>query len=159
MSTPSTTNPDRTPVAHDVFTMCTKEKIKTFHVVMNHNTGGVVDRVQCKSCKSVHKYKSEAIARVMPVKSSRTSRASTVSSVAPSRSTEVLSETWLAKLKTWGDRTPRDFDPAVSFIVGEVIQHVVFGKGVIEARRDNKVDVLFQAGVKTLPSAQPAKKF
>jgi hypothetical protein len=66
----------------------------------------------------------------------------------------MLEETWMAGLKKWGAKPVKSFDVAQHFAIGEVLSHAVFGKGVVQTRRENKIDVLFQNGqMKTLPSA------
>ena len=147
-------NPDRTPVAQDVFTYCTKEKTDTWHVVRNHNGNGIVDRVICKSCGSEHKYRL-AKAAAAPAKSTRSVvvRGSAPRASAPAApSAGVLEATWFAGIKKWGEKPVACFDPETSFGPGDVFDHEVFGKGVVQTRRENKIDVLFKAGLKTLPS-------
>jgi hypothetical protein len=153
-SSNTNTNPDRTPVAADVFTYCTKEKIDTWHVVMNHNAAGIVDRVQCKSCRSEHRYKvtakvtSFATAVRKPVVRSSSGAAGSASG---SKSPE-MEASWFQQIKAWGEKPVKAFDPATHFKKGEVFNHSVFGKGVVQTRRENKIDVLFTNGLKTLPS-------
>ena len=152
------TNPDRTAVAQDIFTYCTKEKIDTFHVVMNHNAAGIVDRVKCKACGSEHKYKKAPVPKTPA--SARTNAGVLLRKpgsdgrgpAAAAATSEALTESWLGGLKKWGNKEVRSFDPALYFKVGEVFEHGTFGKGVVQARRENKIDVLFREGIKTLPS-------
>jgi hypothetical protein len=145
------THPDKTPVAADLFTYCTKEKTETWHVVRNHDAKGIVERVICKSCGSEHRYKKAE---------STLSSSRVVVKRAPSsspKSTEDAQASWFRGIKKWGDRAPLSFDPAQSFSVGDVVEHAVFGKGVVQTRRENKVDVLFNSGTKTLPSKMPSR--
>lgn len=156
-------NPDRTPVAQDVFTWCTREKTDTWHVVRNHNAQGIVERVVCKACGSEHKYRRAKAELPMKSSGSRVivrgaggaarpsspSRGGTNSGISSSAAME---ETWFAGIKKWGDKAPKPFDPGQRFDSGEVLDHAVFGKGVVQARRENRIDVLFKTGLKTLPS-------
>jgi hypothetical protein len=157
MKTATSSDPDRTAVASDVMTMCTKEKIDTWHVVQAHNARGAVERVKCKSCGSEHKYKSKNPLLIPRKSSSSPARKVTASqtysaATRSSGSAASIEEGWLAGIKKWGNKEVRDFTPDQSFKVGEVFSHSVFGKGVVQGRRENKVDVLFQEGMKTLPS-------
>jgi hypothetical protein len=151
-------NPDRTPVAQDVFTWCTKEKTETWHVVRNHNAQGIVDRVVCKACGSEHRYKraeakpAASAAKRVVVRSASAGGGTRAAADASSMSSAMLEETWLKGLKKWGDKSVAPFDPATTFAAGEVLNHEVFGKGVVQSRRENKIDVLFRQGLKTLPS-------
>ena len=52
-----TKDKDRTPVAQNVITMCTKCEMELNHVVVAHDKGGVVERVKCQTCGSEHKYR------------------------------------------------------------------------------------------------------
>lgn len=149
----SKADPDRTPVAQDLFTWCTKEKTETWHVVRNHNGNGIVERVICKACGSEHKYRLKLTStREKPAGSRVIVRGS--NSAAPAVSSKTLEETWMAGLKKWGAKPVKPFQVTLHFAVGEVLEHSVFGKGVVQTRRENKIDVLFQNGqMKTLPSA------
>jgi hypothetical protein len=158
------TNKDRTPVANDIYTYCTKEKTDTWHVVRNHDAKGLVDRVICKACGSEHKYKKE---NVLTTNASRTNVGSTLirraggasslrnsskSSTPAPMSSAAIEETWLKGIKSWGEKAVPAFSPEQSFAPGEVFVHGSFGKGVVQTRRENKIDVLFREGMKTLPS-------
>jgi hypothetical protein len=153
--TTTTSNPDKTPVASDVFTYCTKEKIETWHVVRNHNASGIVDKVVCKACKSEHKYKPKALLAI--AKSARTVVKKSASSATPGQKTtqptKDLEGVWFSMVKKWGNKEVAAFDPSRHFNTGEVFEHPTFGKGVVQARRENKIDVVFPNGLlKTLIS-------
>lgn len=167
-------NPDKTPVAQDLFTYCTREKTDTWHIVRNHDAAGFVDRVICKACSSEHKYRKQAAAAVVKASGPRTlvrdangvlksapAKTGTgrgpgrVAAVSASSSPGALRDTWLAGLKKWGAKEVTPYDINKSYLSGQVFEHSVFGKGVVQARRENKVDVLFSEGLKTLPSPRP----
>lgn len=151
---------DRTPVAQDIWCWSPKEKAFTWHVVVNHNAEGFVDRVQCKVSKVIHKYKRLAKAAVAKnkVASRSITRRTTGKPTAIAKDTVLsagaLEEVWFAGVKKWGEKPPRPYSPKVSFDGGDVLDHVAFGKGVVQKRRDNKVDVLFRTGIKVLPSVK-----
>jgi hypothetical protein len=161
---------DRIPVAQDVFTYCTREKIETWHVVRNHNAQGTVDRVVCKSCKSEHNFirsktsslntarsTSSGPARTIIRSSSGTSSSGGSRAAAAAASAAATAanqeESWFSGIKKWGDKAPKAYAPTTHFLIGDVVEHSVFGKGVVHVRRENKVEVLFKSGPKTLPSA------
>lgn len=161
--TQNSTHPDRTPVAQEVFTYCTREKTDTWHIVMFHNAGGFVERVKCKACGSEHKYKMSQPAAPKKTSSSpvliRKADGTTVrqglggpAKTSTTSGSKGLEETWFSGLKKWGDKAVGNFSAEILYGVGDVFSHPTFGKGVVQARRDNKIDVLFQAGIKTLPS-------
>ena len=51
---------DRTPVAKDIITDCSRCKLELNHIVVRHNKEGIVDRVKCHTCGFEHKYKTVA---------------------------------------------------------------------------------------------------
>jgi len=51
-----TKNKDRTPVAQNVITMCTRCERELNHVVVAHDATGIVETVKCNTCGSEHKY-------------------------------------------------------------------------------------------------------
>ena len=55
----TTKDKDRTPVAQILETKCTKCKLLLTHTVVLHNSKGIVERVQCRTCGSEHKYHPE----------------------------------------------------------------------------------------------------
>ncbi len=156
---PTTVHPDKTPVAQEIKTYCTKEKTDTFHLVMNHDRMGFVDRVKCKACGSEHKYRKQAVLKKAAPAPARTLMMRTAAGalttspkVEKKNASAILEEDWFLKIKKWGAKPVKDYTPEEHFNVGEVLNHSVFGKGVVQTRRENKVDVLFQTALKTFPS-------
>jgi len=156
------TDIDRTPVAKDIWCFSPKEKAFTWHVVINHDAKGYVDRVQCKVTGQVHKYKrqnkpeapragSTIVRRPGPASLAASASKSAAKSI---ENSATLEETWFAGVKAWGDKVVSSYEPTKFFDKKHVVDHPVFGKGVVQARRDNKIDVLFKVGLKTLPSAR-----
>ena len=47
---------DRTPVAQNMMTTCTRCKMELKHVVVFHGMDGIVKKVKCLTCGSEHKY-------------------------------------------------------------------------------------------------------
>ncbi len=152
------TNTDKAPVAADIFTYCTREKVETWHVVRNHGADGIVDKVICKACGSEHKYRRSAAPKGTSKKAPLTGRMLFLKgpgkkpALSAAANSEALMEAWLRSLKKWGDKPLRAFSPDQNFAQGEVLTHSAFGKGVVQVWRENKIDVLFESGIKTLPS-------
>ncbi|OQY44964.1 MAG: hypothetical protein B6240_09475, partial [Desulfobacteraceae bacterium 4572_87] len=72
----TTKDKDRTPVAQILETQCTKCKLPLTHTVVLHNAEGIVERVQCRTCGSEHKYHPEKKkAAKKPVKKPRAKKA------------------------------------------------------------------------------------
>lgn len=141
---------DSTPVAEDIWCYSNKEKAFTWHVVVNHNAKGKVDRVECKVSKNIHKYKSTNKKKATPKRSIRK-----ISNSAKAAEASAYSEqSWFAGIEEWGDKPVISFDPKKYLVEDDVIEHKVFGKGVVQKRRDNRVDVLFRTEIKVLPTAR-----
>ena len=149
-------NPDKTEVAKDLFTWCTKEKTDTWHIVRNHDAKGFVDRVICKACGSEHKYRKAVLAAVASPNRPAAAKRPSASAQATNadKSDSQLKEIWMKGIKKWGEKVIGTFDATISYGLGDVFNHAIFGKGLVQARRENKIDVLFQEGMKTLPSAK-----
>jgi hypothetical protein len=141
---------DKTPVAQDIWCWSAKEKAYTWHVVVNHDANGYVDRVQCKVSKSVHKYKRMSGKAAKAPK--KPTAAGLARAAAEAKSSAALEDVWFRGIKKWGDKPVPKYDPKQSFEAGDVVDHVTFGKGVVQKRRDTRIDVLFRNGVKVLPS-------
>jgi hypothetical protein len=154
--------PERTPVAADIYTYCTREKTETWHVVRNHNAMGVVDRVICKSCGSDHKYKMPEsakpanLARAGSTVIRRSSSGSSATGSTAKPAGGVLSDTWFNKVKAWGEKPLKKYSPDESYAAGEMVEHIAFGKGAVERVRENKAEILFRDGLKTLPCKKKA---
>ena len=134
-----TKNKDRTPVAQNVITMCTRCERELNHVVVAHDATGSVETVKCNTCGSEHKYN--------PGKKRGTKKPSKKSAnsheVNLTKSFEKLAETFKAK-------KPLSYSMSGSFKDDDVIDHKTFGMGfVISASRD-KMEVVFSDGPRIL---------
>ena len=129
---------DRTPVAKDIITDCSRCKLELNHIVVRHNTKGIVDRVKCHTCGFEHKYK--------PVKKKA---AATKKRKSPTRkkSPEKQYEALMAKNI---DVVPVPYSMKASFSESDVIDHKTFGKGIITETSFERIEVLFKDGAKTL---------
>lgn len=150
-TSPTTTSNDvdRTPVAKDIWCYSAREKAFTWHVVVNHDANGYVDRVQCKVTGSIHKYKRQN----KPAPASTGTKRTIVRSKNTAPAID-LEEVWYKGVKQWGNKVVRTYSPSVNFQKGDVLDHPTFGKGYVQGKRDNKIDVLFKSELKTLLSAK-----
>jgi hypothetical protein len=130
---------DRTPVAQDVITMCTKCKMELNHIVVAHNADGFVERVKCHTCGSEHKYRK---AKRSPTIKEGKKRAST-KKVDPARNFEILSE-------KFADKTPVLYQMSGSYVNDDVIKHGIFGKGIVINTSSQKMEVIFIDGSRVL---------
>jgi len=123
---------DRTPVAQDVATMCTKCKMELSHIVIAHNIEGFVERVKCHTCGSEHKYRRTKKAAAARNGAKRV----TAKKADPGKDFQILSERLI-------DKTPIPYNMAESYSNDDVIMHNVFGKGIVVHTSAQKMDVIF----------------
>ena len=146
----------------------------TGHVVMLV-LDGVVAKVECKACGSVHKYRETRLpgagkkqqASVRHVRAGqnreqgkdlgpapRSSRpASATGTGAPRRSSAAakLESAWQEAMVRHSAETPVPYAMANAYSIRDFLDHPVFGRGeVVSVTAPDKMDVLFQDGMKTL---------
>ena len=147
----------------------------TGHIVMLVLDGEIA-RVECKACGSMHKYRESKVARpgkatggsvrrvragdsrenaveLGPARSSRSTPAKGTSTKVPAKraSAAKIEAAWDAAMLRLSGQTPEVYSMHASFARHCLIEHPVFGKGeVIAVSPPDKIDVLFQQGVKTL---------
>ena len=129
----TTKDKDRTPVAQILETQCTKCKLPLTHVVVLHNSEGFVERVQCRTCGSEHKYHPDKKAK-KPVKKKRASAKSRKPDAA------AIFEQLSAKFQ---DKKPVPYTMQGSYQTDDVIDHKTFGKGIITGVSYQKMEVAF----------------
>jgi hypothetical protein len=130
---------DRTPIAQNVVTLCTKCEIELNHVVVAHNEKGMVERVKCLTCETEHKYHSnkKKAARKTPKKNPVTQK------VDFGKIFEELAE----KFK---DKEPLPYNMSGSFKKDDVIDHKTFGMGIVTQAYHDKMEVAFYDGPRFL---------
>lgn len=127
-----TKDKDRTPVAEDVATLCTKCEMELNHVVVAHNAEGIVERVKCRTCGSEHKYHPD---KKRPGK--KTAKKSiSIQEVDLTKTFEKLAEKFKEK-----QRLP--YTMSGSFKNDDVIEHKTFGMGIVTGATHDKIEVCF----------------
>lgn len=145
--------------------------------VMGHTimamVGSEIVKVECRVCKSQHRYRPPA--RVSsgkttvtmkkgrdgdPVSSRQTVMAEATRPAAPKAARKpsaamaaamVSLENWQNAMRRHAGESPRPYAMAELFVAGEYLSHPVFGLGVVTGIvPPDKMDVLFEAGVKRL---------
>ena len=159
---------------------CTRCNDVTGHVIVAL-VGGQIVKVECRACGSVHKYyppqrKKEAgekktvyrvkagedrkdavtAARPEPVSAfaGREARSERGAASRPSaksqRVAEEIAQSWQRSLNSTL-ATPRPYAMDAAFAVGDVVEHPVFGQGVVsEVLPPDKMQVLFRDGPRLL---------
>lgn len=132
---------NRTPVARDLVTRCSRCKLETMHVVVVHNQEGIVDRVKCKSCGSEHKYRPDK--KTPPAKTLANKKHRVIKKEDFAKEFERLAE----KCK---GREPVPYNMSGSYKKEEVIDHKTFGMGIVTRVSYQKMEVSFYEGPRIL---------
>jgi len=132
---------DRTPVAQELVTRCTKCKLELNHVVVVHNLEGIVDRVQCKTCGSEHKYRPDK--KKAPVKTPNKKKRTVTKKEDFGKKFEELAEKFKGK-------EPVNYSMSGSFKTDDVIDHKTFGRGIVTSVSYRKMGVAFFEGPRIL---------
>lgn len=152
--------------------------------VMGHTimamVGNEIIKVECRVCKSVHRYRPPARAGggragvtmkkgrdAAPAASGQTPASQTARPAAPKSAARkpaavmAAAERWRQAVRSHEGETPRRYAMADSFAAGDFIDHPSFGLGEVAAVvSPDKMDVVFECGVKRLlckkgPAARP----
>jgi len=134
-----TKDKDRTPVAQNVITMCTKCGMELNHVVVAHDKVGIVENVKCHTCGSEHKYRPDK--KRAPKKTSK--KSISTQEVDLTKTFEKLAE----KFK---EKKPLPYSMSGSFKNDDVIDHKTFGMGIVISASSDKMEVAFSGGPRIL---------
>lgn len=118
---------------------CTKCKLVLDHVIVAMD-GETIAKVKCKTCGSNHKYRD-----AIPVRKTRAS----VKKEETEKSAHVFWETCIAEAKG----KEQTYHMGGTYRVGDIVQHSIFGKGVVRKIYMNKCDVLFRDKERLMASA------
>jgi hypothetical protein len=116
----------------DVETRCGRCKENRLHQVVALGTGGVPERVICKTCNSEHKYRAQRAVTPRAVRSPRAGSDRSAGADIPPNSVAL------------------DYSPKGTYLPGNVISHPKFGTGKVVDARAGKIDVKFGTDVRTL---------
>jgi hypothetical protein len=132
------TDKDKTPVAENVITMCTKCKMELSHVVIAHNTKGVVAKVKCNTCGSEHKYSPERkTPRKTAKRGARTKKAD-------------YTEEFQNLVEKYKGKEPVHYSMSGSFEPEDVLDHQNFGMGIVMSVSYQKMEVAFPDRLRVL---------
>jgi hypothetical protein len=123
-------------VGGEVDAFCTRCQLLLAHTVIAM-VGAVPVKVECNTCRNVHKFRGASTSVKSPAARARTTRAGA------SMSFEQMLATHTAP--------PRTYASTGLFSTGDVVDHAAFGRGFVSGVKDSgKVEVTFRTGVKTL---------
>ncbi len=144
--------PSRRPKAgSDIDAFCSKCGFDLAHVIIAM-VGDKVVRVQCKTCNSPHAYRGK---QSVDGRSKSPSKRATGGAAAKSSTPKVGDFDRAMQGKDLS--RARRYKPAITFEMGDVIDHPSFRFGVVtRLLSDGKIEVLFETGAKTLVHAREA---
>jgi hypothetical protein len=123
---------DRTPVAQNVITMCTKCDMELNHVVVAHNAEGFVEKVKCHTCGTEHRYRPDK------------KRSTTKNSKKSISTLEVdLTKSFEKLAEKFKDKKRLPYSMSGSFKNEDVIDHKTFGVGIVISASSDKMEVAF----------------
>ena len=136
-------------VGKDIDALCTKCKMVLNHVVVSE-LNGVVSKVQCRTCGTLHKYR-EAGRQSAPVKKTRPARVVKAGSSALAAPQD-LKRLWQMKQEALlAEADILDYRPDSDYEEGDVVQHAKFGLGFVErVVSKNRIEILFKSGLKLM---------
>ena len=125
-------------VGGDIDAWCTRCKLNLVHTILAM-VGSRPARVRCNTCQGEHNYRGDPEA---PRKGSWQPR--------DSRREKPMVTSWDALLAGKDLSRARRYSARERFEAEEVLQHPIFGIGLVQEVRGDKIQVAFKADVKTL---------
>jgi hypothetical protein len=134
--------------SENISSYCTKCRLNLDHTVMAKD-GEIISRVRCKTCGSTHKFRKP----VDPQKIQKT-RPKKKSGLGIEATAAIIWEAGLAEAKG----KERDYSMSAKYRVGDIVNHHVFGKGVVLKLYVNKCDMLFRDRERLMASANECRR-
>ncbi len=129
-------------VGGDIDAWCTRCKMNLGHTILAMVSKRPV-RVRCNTCSGEHNYRGSAGAE--PRKGGWEPR-----EVRERREARPSVTSWEALLAGKDLVSARRYSPKEKYVADEVIEHPLFGIGLVQEVRGDKIQVAFKADVKTL---------
>ncbi len=127
---------------------CGRCKSETVHRILSI-TDGVPEKLICKVCNSIHKYRADKPARPAREEAARAPRMATVGAPKPTASPSRFQELMISER---AGAVAKPYSVAVRWEEGQWLDHPSFGLGKVQRRAAKKIEVLFRDGLKTLIS-------
>jgi hypothetical protein len=122
-------------VGGDIDAYCTRCKMELGHTILAM-VGTRPARVRCNTCQGEHNYRGSAAPK--PRRESKATREKPVVT------------SWEALLANKDLSRARTYSAKEKFVADEVLSHPIFGIGLVQEVRGDKIQVAFKADVKTL---------
>lgn len=138
-------------VGKDIDALCTKCKMLLNHVVVSE-IDGVVSKVQCRTCGSLHKYREACGSKSAGKTKEKTTRLVKAKSSAGAVAGSEVQRLWQMKKDALTDDADIfDYRPDSEYEAEDVVQHTKFGIGFVErVISRNRVEILFKDGLKLM---------
>jgi hypothetical protein len=131
-------------VGKDIKSFCGKCKDSRWHTIVSMFDSKTVAKVQCNSCKAEHKYKDPALSLVKRKKSSSMLTKSTAKT-----RTIAVGDLWIEEMAN-STKKSQPYTIKGKFFVGDVIEHKLFGPGIVQQVIDDQIEVVFKDQIKNL---------
>lgn len=125
---------------------CTKCKLNLDHTIMAMN-GEMIAKVRCKTCGGAHKFKS-------PAEAPKPRKPRAKKGAGAEATAAIIWEAGLSEAKG----KEREYNMAVKYRVGDVVNHSTFGKGIVVKLYANKCDMLFKDKERLMASGNEDKR-
>lgn len=133
-------------VGNNIDAWCTKCKLILAHTI-EAVADDVIKRVNCNTCHGVHQYRSHIPGEKPALSVKLSSPSKPINKAKPSDFMRLMSGKNLAHALV--------YQVTSKFNKGNLINHAIFGVGVVVEERDNtKIEVLFESGSKILIHAK-----
>ena len=123
---------EKNAAGKNIESYCGKCKVNRDHTIMTMD-GETVAKVRCQSCGSMHKYNDPLVAH-----KARKPRAK--KGIGEAATAELVWEAGLAEAKG----KERDYSMTSKHRIGDIVNHLTFGKGIVIKLHANKCDMLFK---------------
>lgn len=150
---------------------CTRCNDITGHVIVAL-VGGEIIKVECLACRSVHKYhppvaarpqreaksvcrvkageaRKDAVSAVRPARSSASAHTENRATAKSRKAADEIEQTWQRSLNL-SAAAPKPYAITTSYTKGDVVEHPVFGMGVVQEVQGDRMHLLFREGLKLL---------
>lgn len=133
-------------IGKDVLSFCAKCKLNLSHTIVSMKNPKTIGKVQCNTCKSNHMYKDPSTT----ITKSKVATKKTATKSQLASQSKPISEIWMAALNNTTKKS-RPYATTNSFQIGDVIDHIKFGPGIVQSIIDtNKIEVVFRHEIKML---------
>lgn len=138
-------------VGKEIDADCTKCKMLLHHIIVSE-VCGLVSKVQCKTCGSVHKYRNGPKKAAPAKREPATGTARAKSSVNRQTKDSEFQVRWQKKKDAMpADPDIVDYRPGNDYRTSDMVQHATFGLGFVQrVLSKTRVEILFQTGLKLM---------